>query len=653
MAHQIPKKIADLIRPDAPAIAARAALGLGDIDNTAIDPGFQARQWGTVADRHRHWAPALRTAISTLTAGSIPRIAGLGNSIIGGSGASTSDGSGVYGGIPTGANNGFLNQVAARLQAFVTATAGSAVGTWNSNYVPLNYAVAGSTVANVLQHLADVADGAPLLPARGRMWTTNPPALVCLMTVKNDAVYPLPVWQDLLRIAVVRIKRAKCDGVLLTDPPAIDQTSGAIVDVASVETYNDAVRQMAADEGCTLIDCARHFRWLAARGKDLRPYFADGIHPSDLGHTEIAGLLYGALLAPGAGHAPAWDRPAGLGRSEALAQYAAAFPGTSYSTGNLTNLTGNPTTSRKVQLNEATATCFLLNGGGSSPGSTINWSPPVGAKGVIVTTFGDPAYTGSYTVTFNGLALSTTGGALNAASHEQSNYYPIPDGNAQELKGDKLALVATGLVGLLGICWVGPQLQEFHDVWPTAVETGTWAADTTAGTNGLSGFGTARACRSSSTVGDTVTITWYGSALWVMLETGLDRGKFTAQTDGGSVFSFDGFNGSTGYLPQLAVKNLTPGWHSTVCTVATKNASATGNLVKLGGYRALGYAPDPSFRDLALAVGETVPLASWWTEAAITRLIVGTPYLDRWTPGQLTLTLTGSAGDKALVRLRR
>lgn len=110
------------------------------------------------------------------------------------------------------------------------------------------------------------------------------------------------------------------------------------------------------------------------------------------------------------------------------------------------------------------------------------------------------------------------------------------------------------------------------------VYSGTWS---NININTLFGAG----AKSSSTVGDTFTITFTGSSIGIVTEKATTLGKIDFSLDGGATTSVDLYS-ATSYARSVIYSQTGLGnkQHILVGTVATKNPSASANLVRLQGY---------------------------------------------------------------------
>lgn len=598
----------------------------GGVAQTIPFSAHQLRSLGIIVPRGRNYSYSIREAMQSANTASIPGGYVVGNSIAGGAGASGQT------------TTSWWSICGSKLATF------AGIGT-QANWSPSNVGIAGATVFNILGYLSDNCDGSPTVPTRSRLWNTTPVYITIGPTYRNDGGIPIAQWSMALRCAAQACKRHNVDCVMVTDPPNINMTTGAILDL-SMEPYRLAMRQIASDEGATLVDWWL-WDWLQTQfGVSLISKRAvDGVHPNDVGHSEGGNLLYAALTAGGVAPAPAFGRPSDvfLGQNFIVS----AFVGVN-SPPSLSTLPLLSNSARNIQRNTENNKGYVLGSG-----SSMIFPSPGGARMAAIACCQDPANTGTLTALMLGNSIATGLSWATGTGYESTQYVSIT-ANTNSPGQFKLTAVG-GQVSVLGVTFIGAWLNEFHTASPdpVAVATGTWGADTIAADNTIYGATTPTAV-SSSTVGDTWVRAWYGDTCSIHLEKSNAVGKITYSTDGGGSSTFDCYTtaGTFGVDLRLA-SGVTVGWHTTTVTVATKNASSSSNLIKLCGFRSAVSLPDPIVWDFPLVVGETLQLPDFWAEAYVVRALTGTPYINQWVPGQSSVSLTGSAGDKAWVRLRR
>jgi lysophospholipase L1-like esterase len=135
-----------------------------------------------------------------------------------------------------------------------------------------------------------VQSGALRLPG---VLTANHPEVVILLHGVNDIVVfgtsAVTRTAGYLDTMARDARSAGAEVVLCTLPP---QRPGGFRagDATALALYNDAIRQIAAREGATLVDFERNFG-------DVRLIGSDGLHPTEDGYTRMAQLVFEALRA--------------------------------------------------------------------------------------------------------------------------------------------------------------------------------------------------------------------------------------------------------------------------------------------------------------------------------------------------------------------
>lgn len=91
--------------------------------------------------------------------------------------------------------------------------------------------------------------------------------------------------------------------------------------------------------------------------------------------------------------------------------------------------------------------------------------------------------------------------------------------------------------------------------------------------------------RVSSTVGDSFTLVFYGTSVGIVAEKASNLGKLTTSIDGGASTTTDLYSGDLSTRQVVyQTTTLLPGRHTLTGTVATKNASSSGNTVGIQGF---------------------------------------------------------------------
>jgi hypothetical protein len=540
----------------------------------------------------------------------------VGNSIVQGTGASTSSTAWTY-----------------RFAALVQAE--TAIGTVN-DWAPINVGVGGSQILVPLGYAADLLNASGAVVAGLSRSTRYGYGL--LMTMRNDTTTSMATYNQRAR-ALVRAMLAICEDVIVvSEPPQISFTTGAVLDAAAWNNTARVMQEVAADYGCTYVDVWAKWMLEYRAGADLRPRMNDGTHPNDVGHDMIARLVFQAATAPTVQRsAPVLDRGV-MGEATLTMPVASYTPVTaSVGTTAFAGLT-TPTTARQRQLAEGSTVAYSL---ANTQTARFDCPLPIWrVRPVVVQGTG-----GTGTMTLDGVSLGAAFSASGAGSTLEFPASTYAPGTPAPGVLVVTSTHASNTLRLLGVQIDTPPALDQHAAWPGATESGTWGDATFAAT----GAASAAAVRSSSTIGDYVDIAWYGIYLTFAVETGTDRGKLTEVTDGGASTEHDAYATTGSYLYRsTGLKAL--GWHATRLTVATKNASSSANTVAVGFYRTC-LPPDSSIGYVAMAAGETMPLHGTWRVAAVDRVLSGAPYVSGWTPAATTLTVAGTGA--AVVRLGR
>jgi|GEM_PF-4196471 len=571
----------------------------------------QLKRQGWIQPRHQLLQPRLRS-----TTVGVPG-ACYGNSIVQGTGSSTTSATWPY-------------QLGVRLQAF---TGVDVVNSW----APLNFGVGGSVIYQPLGYSADVLAGTVGIAQVATDAPTSR-AYAVLMSLRNETSFAGPLTARLLRQTLRNLQRLYDDVFLVTDPPQHNHTTGVITDGATFEARRKAAQDVCAELGVTFVDFWSKMRWEYDQGVDLRTLSPDGTHPNDDQYRMIADLLFAAMLASPV-HSPSPTLREGTTSQEnAVALFSGAASSTTggaLTTGALAGLT-TASTVRRRKMVEGSNLAYPL-----TSGQVLIFESPIPVWGVIPVVV--QGSTGFANGTWNGVALSSTVDASAGSILERPNAYTY----ATPTPG---RLVLTGAsvqtLQVLGVTWQAQDVGDQHDIWPGATEVGAWTSSTLTGV----GMGNGAAVRTSTTIGDTLTVSWFGTQLAYGMQAGPDQGAVSVVTDGGAAVPHDLYL-STG-TQQLfkATALLGQALHTTVFTIATKNASSSANTVKLGMWRGC-VAPSSRMIYIALAAGETMPLTGRWRIASVDRILSGAPYISGWT--EKSATLVGAGSGSAVVRLER
>jgi lysophospholipase L1-like esterase len=114
------------------------------------------------------------------------------------------------------------------------------------------------------------------------------PGFVTILYGINDLImgYDAGVAINNLRYMVRAAKNNKSAPVIATLTPVAGDYYGLI---SGIQRMNAAIRQMAAEEGATLVDLEEALNW------DPAYLQADGLHPNTAGNDVIAAAFYNAM----------------------------------------------------------------------------------------------------------------------------------------------------------------------------------------------------------------------------------------------------------------------------------------------------------------------------------------------------------------------
>ena len=569
----------------------------------------QARRLNIIEPRAHDFLASLRAA----SGAGFPGL-GVGNSIVQGTGA-------------TSASLNWLYLLANKLQVETL------VGVTNEWQLS-NTGVGGSQILVPLAYVSDLLTSGGIISAgvnrRGRR------KLGALMTMRNDVATSLGLWNQRCRTLIRGMLQGVEDIIVVAEPPQITYATGAVLDSTQWCGITKIMREVCADYGVTYVDVWQKWILEAQAGADLRTRMSDGTHPNDIGHRMIADLVMQALLAPTTqAYVPTRDRASdGIA---AMAMPIAAYTPVTASVGTTTvsGLTTS-TTARKRELTEGSTVAYSL-----ANTQTIRFDVPLPMYRLRPTVVQGNLSTGSLTV--DGVALTSLASSAGSTLELPNN----PTMPAVAAPGVVLITCthATNPLRILGLQVDVPEALDQHPTWTGGTESGTWGDATFAATGVASGS----AVRSSSTIGDYIDISWYGTYLTFAVETGTGRGKLTEVTDGGASTTHDGYAPTASYLYRCTPVQ-TVGWHTTRLTVAAKNVASSSNLLAVGFYKTC-IPPDASLGYVAMGNAEVMALHGRWRTATIERVLSGSPYVSGWSPNSPTVTLGGSG--TAIVRLQR
>lgn len=593
------------------------------INNPANNP--MARY---IEPRHARLASLLNDEAISVATSAIPAAIGLGNSVMQGTGATA-----------------YANTWAWVLGGLLQNYYGTGTIT---NWACTNYGVGGAQINNVACYLADNGETVPIRP--GRIFSLSQYFLI--MSIRNSAgVLTLQDYGILLRACIRQVKRHGLDAIMVSENPALTSNvyPYTIKDTATNWVpWLQLAKRICAEEGATFVDAWSYMAMLETQtpGTIGQYLSSDGTHPSNAGHALIANLVFQALTSPVAPN-PAWaDRRLDVPQKSYLVSKYGSW---SASGAPLTAFTINTNaTARQVSTNEAQANAYVF-----SNGSVAYPVSPIPCCGIIVDMLNAPGNNGQISVLYNGVGSGTFGPAngpnvLEATAH---NFWQPGAANV----GGVLAgaqLNANGNIYVCGVVFVGYDVFDCQPVPSNPTPSTNWTAATMQVGNPLTNTSPAL---QDANVGDTLTVNWYGTSLAIQYARGSSFGMFNYATDGGAASSnVDGYLNAaeTSAFLQVA-KNLTEGWHSTVFTIATKNASSSANTVKLCNATSYCVAPMLKTKFISMNAGDTRTIKGSYTRATIEQVLSGAPNVYQFVPGQPSATLTLGGTGSAIVRLER
>lgn len=595
---------------------------------------------GIIVNRSQNITAKLAKVIETASTANIPRHFGLGNSIM----------------QQAGADSGF------GFETVMGATMSTAIGVGTSTQWKFtgNWGVGGNVMTSPVCYLADspISGTQTWAPRRVGMFTNVD--IVTILSTRNEVSGGLTttIYREMTRVALQQCKRHKVDAILFIENPTINWTNagGGVGDITATDLstfplYANIEKQIAAQEGASVIDAWTYFKTLQDMGLNLIPFYTsttgqrDGVHPGNIGHRDMGNLMAELLQSQSIATKYNYDRPLITGgQIQAIATWQNIYDDAdvAWTDGTLSTPATN-STARARQLSEATPTIktqaqFFYMTPAPAVGIIVNWwtssastgtaSLQIGASGVFVTTFTPPQA---------------------SIGWEKPVYYPITGAdlnNPSTFPFLTINKVSGAQISLVGTVWICPLVTESHDVFPNTVEVGTWSGATL----GASTFNYSQAGRTSDSIGDTATLTWYGSQISAIFKLGPDCGKVSYATDGAGATTIDLYSASTGTMRYITdATPTTESWHTTVFTVVAKNASSSDNNVTYSKITIQTKIPDSSYTNISVGSGETVQLVDSFKSAVVTNVISGTPVLKH-TKDSSTITLSGGA---AVLKLDR
>lgn len=581
-----------------------------DSDTTGASGAWKSGktvQWADyIAARHRSVLSKANNALST----TIPNGITLGNSIVQGSGS-------------TSATKTIMNRMGVRLYDRYS------VGTTN-DWVPGGRGVGGSTTASVVCYVADDAD-AGVAPTQG--FYTSPVDWAGIITLRNDVTLVAATRsRDLVYSALSKLESKGIDAFLITDPPAINVTTGAITDTqANFGDWYDPALTAAYEVGSSVVDVWRMYSDLSAEGFNLIPLYTDTVHPSDAGYDLMSLLWFKAFITPSSDRARVVSRLSQEGRSDAIANYTPS----SGSVTTATIVTGLVTsaTSRMVAKDETDVYVYEL-----ANGETQTYACPAPCHGIIVNMLG--GVSGSVSLNYGSVTVAGTATAEVGFVRETAKYFGLVKSVTPYDKIHNLIITSSGDTRIIGVTFLTDFFLQRFGIWRGAVETGTWADAT---------LSTGEDCRSTTAIGDTAALQIFGSKVRFYYERSTVGGKFRYRADGGSWTEIDSYLVASPLSSYIIIDLGVNGWHDLEFETLTANPSSGGSTVKIGDF---GHFAGQSMPAEVAYLADTTAIETRLpiSKAEISATISGSPSAFRSVDGQ-TFTLGGTGS--AIVTLTR
>lgn len=426
-----------------------------------------------------------------------------------------------------------------------------------SDWAGLICATGGQSIPNVIPYLSHNLTTEPNSMVSEKSSAYNYHAWV-VCTGRNDCTsMSLSDFKKLYRLAVRQGIRAGIDVICMTEPPSINTSDWSINDPYYPE-YAQAIRDIAADEGASLVDVHKDFlEQYNVYGISPQILMADVAHPNDAGHLRISNLMFSCFTAPSDSKTyKDFD-------DEYLLK---CIPQTQFNMGTdqaISVVTAN--TARGLWKGSLTAVKI-------ASGATLSISMPSIDWDYMIVTFINKLSTGTATVQSpTGFNVQT--GITFSSDYTREVSHLIKTTNTTTLSKNSISIIASGGdVYVSGITVIAPEITTIHPVIK-GNEVGTWATAT---------LFPSLSFRESNIVGNTITVEWYGTNLVLCTAKGQRQGIVSITTDDLSPVSFDMYSASALYTNRIGhYLPLDLGYHKTVIKVETKNASATDNYVSI------------------------------------------------------------------------
>jgi hypothetical protein len=511
-----------------------------------------------------------------------------------------------------------------------------------NDWSPGNFGEGGQNILNIAAYLADDGDTNFPQVARGRIYSLY--NYFFLMPLRNStSTLSIGHYRIFLRAIIRQIKSKNMDCIIVTDPPQINQTTGALLDTYSnFGVYKDEVEKIAAEEGASYFDyhgyCVDRYLYQAF---DLRTIQDDGTHPGNIGHDEIGNFVFKGLIKPPICSPFIPTELANGGYSVLVSRYNAMSGSPSVVSG-----LGTPTTPRQLQLNEGSTQAYINS-------ATIGFWSPIPAVGQIMVYLGGTGNTTTVSHKYSSNTVGVTGLTLETA-FVRSNYSYALWQKATSGIGSVInagySISASGNAQVQGCIFIGSSLYDYQPTVVNGSESGTWSDIALAAQAGQGAGG--GAARQSSTIGDSITLRWFGHSLHCELVQGNNIGNIDQVTDGGATTNIVCYSGAVANTrPRQLERNLAEGWHTTVLTVALKSGASTGNLIRIGQFRSFTDQAFSSNRMIYKKAGDVFRVPQSWKNFNIQRVISGAPNIDEVIEGASSITVGGTG--VAAIKLER
>ena len=547
--------------------------------------------------------------ITKCTSATIPQGFCIGNSIMQGTGSSS-------------INNTIPFILGPKLQVY------TGVGS-NNDWSPTNRSVGGSTSSLTLQYISDNADNGTILPENGTFTTDKDYCLI--LTMRNDVTVfsasPVSSVSNLIRTMLQKLKSKNIDPIFITDVPKVDMSTGDIIDTQSNwGKWYDQYISICAAEGVTVVDAWKYFDNLKSQGVDIRTYSYDGVHPNDAGYEVISELIFKSMTGKAISYPVKNKAVASFDYADSVSVYDAA--GGSVTT--TTTITGLNTggTARKQQTGEATTEAFVL-----SDGDTIEFTSPAPTQGIVIDMLG--GVSGTLNATYGSVNLTGGIAAESGSVRETATLRRLVSGVVPYDSKSNIVLTSVGTTRVLGVTFLCEKVSSSFARWIDVVETGTWT-DTT--------FSVGGDCNESSTVGDSAVMSVYGSMLSLNYERRTGNGKFSYSIDGAAAVEIDTYLNASPVNQEIDLDLGFEGFHKITFIITTKNASSTGNRVRIGNFRKYLGQGDQPVDYIAMNASDVVNTRTQYNNAETAKVISGTnAAYDGLSDGSITLSGTGAA----------